>query len=118
MAVDPAGLAAALGIEVGKADVETDPGIVEAARLLAIAAALVTAYLRDPQDRMGCPAAVRDEAIIRTAGHLENRGTFGVQDGRAKIGGGIQFDITPAARSAVRQSGAAALLSPWVRRGA
>ena len=117
MAVDAAGLAAALGIEVGKADDETDPGIVEAARLLAIAAALVTAYLRDSQDTMGCPAAVRDEAIIRTAGHIQSRRTFGVQDGRFKASG-VQVDITPAARSAVRQSGAAALLSPWVRRGA
>ena len=117
MAVAPAGLAAALGVAVADVDAEDDAGIVEAARLLAIAAPLVAAYLRDPDNTMGCPDAVRDEAVIRTAGHVQSRATYGVQEGRVKAGG-VQIDITPAARSAVRQSGAAALLAPWVRRSA
>ena len=89
----------------------------EAGRLRTIAGALVDAYLHDPDDTMGCPETIRDEAVIRTAGHLQNRVGFGRADGRFKVGG-AQFNIAPAARSAVRQSGAAALLAPWVKRTA
>ena len=114
MAVNPAGLAAALGITVADADDDTDTGIVEAARLLAIAGPLVDAYLRGGAD---CPAAVRDEAVIRTAGHVADRRTFGRQEGRVKTGA-VQTDLSPAAAGAGRQSGAGALLAPWVRRSA
>ena len=109
------GLAAAFGIKVAKADDPADPGLVEADRLLTLAGALVEAYARDPGHR--CPETVMDEAIIRTAGHLQNRAGFGRADGRFKAGG-VQFNVAPAARSAVRQSGAAALLAPWVLRTA
>ena len=85
----------------------------ECARILPIAKLLVTAYLRGAD----CPDAIRDEAIIRTAGHLQNRAGFGRVDGRFKVGG-AQFNVSPGARSAVRQSGAAALLAPWVKRTA
>ena len=117
MAVDAAGLAAALGISVADAADDTDAGIVEAGRLLAIAGALVDAYLRDPDDTLECPVAIRDEAVIRTAGHVQNRAGYGKADGRMKVGTSIQIEIRTA-RSAVRQSGAAALLAPWVRRTA
>ena len=115
MAVTTATLAAALGITVADATDATDTGIVEAARLLAIAGPLVDAHLRGGAD---CPAAVRDEAVIRTAGHVQNRRTFGIQEGRIKPGAAVQMDLSPAAAGAVRQSGAAALLAPYVRRSA
>ena len=114
MAVDAAGLAAALGITVADAADDTDTGIVEAARLLAIAGPLVDAYLRGSTS---CPNTIVDEAVIRTAGHVKDRRTFGVQEGRLKAGG-VQIDLSPAAAGAVRQSGAAGLLAPWVRRSA
>ena len=119
MAVTAASLAAALGIKVIDADDDTDPGLVEAGRLLAIAGALVDAYRRDPDDEMECPEAVRDEAIIRTAGHVNiGRAGFGRAEGRVEVGEAVSLNIQPAARSAVRQSGAGALLAPWVRRTA
>ena len=117
MAVDAAGLAAALGIKVTDSTDADDPGLVEGGRLLALAGELVDAYRRDPDNDMDCPDSVRDEAVIRTAGHVQNRAGFGRADGRFKAGG-VQFNVAPAARSAVRQSGAAALLAPWVLRTA
>ena len=108
-----ASLAAALGITVADADSDTDPGIVEGARLLSIADALVTAYLRGGT----APDAIRDESLIRTAGHAQNRRAYGVQQGRMKVGS-TQVDLAPVGVSAVRQSGAAALLAPFVRRTA
>lgn len=117
MAIDAAGLAAALGITVAENPPDDDPGLVEAGRLLSIAGELVDAYRRDPNDELECPAAVRDEAIIRTAGHVQNRAGFGKADGRLKVSTSIQIEIRTA-RSAVRQSGAGALLAPWVRRTA
>ena len=109
----PVECAAALGITVEDATDENDPGIVEAARLLGIGKALVAAYLRGGD----CPDAVRDEAIIRTAGHVQNRQAYGTVEGRMKVGA-VQFVLSPAAAGAVRQSGAAALLAPYVRRTA
>ena len=114
-AIDAAGLAAALGITVAAADAKDDPGIVEAGRLLSIAGALVDAYLHSADDT-ACPVDVRNESLIRVAGHVMNRAGFGRADGRVKLAG-LQVDVQ-AARSAVRQSGAAALLAPFVRRTA
>ena len=74
MAVTRSELAALLGIAVADATDDTDAGIVEAGRLLTLAGALVDAYLRDPDDTLECPAVVRDEAVIRTAGYVQNRG--------------------------------------------
>ena len=90
----------------------------EAGRLLAIAGALVDAYLRDPDDTLECPETIRDEALIRTAGHVRGRHNYGQIEGRLKAGGAHIGVLQPAARSAVRQSGAGALLAPWVRRTA
>ena len=115
MAVTAGSLASALGITVTDADADDDPGLVTAARLLSIATELVAAYLRGATD---CPEAIRDEAVIRTAGHVQARAGYGLLEGRMKVGGSLQYDLQPAARAAVRQSGAAALLAPWVRRTA
>ena len=109
----PVECAAALGITVEDATDENDPGIVEAARLLAIGKALVAAYLRGGD----CPDVIKSEAIVRTAGHVQNRQSFGTVEGRQKIGS-VQFVLSPAAAGSVRQSGAAALLAPYVRRTA
>ena len=114
MAVTAASLAAALGIAVADATDDADTGIVEAARLLAIAGPLVDAHLRGSTS---CPNTIVDEAVIRTAGHVKDRRTFGAQEGRLKTGG-VQMDLSPAAAGSVRQSGAGALLAPWVRRSA
>ena len=103
MAVDAPALAVALGLPEA-----------EGTRLFPIAASLVDAYLRGATD---CPDAIRDEAIIRTAGHVQSRRGYGVIEGRLKTSS-LQIDLQPAARSAVRQSGAAALLAPWVNRTA
>ena len=116
MAVDAAGLAAALGIAVAENPPADDPGLVEAGRLLTLAGVLVDAYLRDPDDTLECPETVRDEAIIRTAGHVRGRHNYGRIEGRIEAGGARMGTLQPAARSAVRQSGAAALLAPWVLR--
>ena len=103
MAVDAAALATALAVPVA-----------EGTRLLPIATALVDAYLRGGE----APAAIRDEAIIRTAGHVRTRSPAHMADGGRVKTAGLQIDLTAGARSAVRVSGAAALLSPWVTRTA
>ena len=118
MAVTADSLAVALGIEVQRTNdqppvpVADDPGIVNATRLLGLAGPLVDAYLRGGT----APEAIRDEAIIRTAGHLLVRRT-GHENGVIRAGM-AQVRLAPAGVSAVRQSGAAAVLAPWVRRSA
>ena len=89
-------------------------GSAEGLRILPMAESLVDAYLRGGD----CPAAIYDEAIIRTAGHVRIRTPAHMADGGRLKTSGTQTDITPAARAAVRASGAAALLSPWVNRTA
>ena len=101
MAVDAATLAAQLSLP------ET-----EGTRLLPIARDLVTAYLRGSTT---CPEHVKDEAIIRTAGHLSVRRSGHENAIKA---GSVDFRLASSGVSAVRQSGAAALLSPWVKRSA
>ena len=107
--LDPPALAAALCMPAKP--------MIDARRLLSVAAALVDAYLHDDPDDTDCPVDVRNEAIIRTAGHLQNRAGFGRVDGVVVVGG-LKTPLAPMARSAVRQSGAAALLAPFVRRTA
>ena len=118
MAVTAASLAATLGITVTNSQDPTDPGLVEAGRLLSIASSLVAKWRHDPDDTLQCPEAITDEAVVRTAGHLKSREGFGRADGKLQIGRDLSVKLRPAAASAVRQSGAAALLSPWVKRGA
>lgn len=112
MAVTAASLAASLGIQVADPDDANDPGIVEGARLLALADALVVAYLRGGTP----PDAVKDEAVIRTAGNLKNRAGFGKADGN--IDAGIKLNVNTTAASPIRQSGAGAILTHFVKRGA
>ena len=115
MAVDAAALAAALGLTVADAADDADPGIVEATRLLDLAGGLVDAYLRGGT----APETIRDESIIRTAGHARHgRDGYGRVAGRLEVGGAVTMNVQPPAVSPVRQSGAAALLSPYVRRTA
>ena len=115
MAVTAASLAAALGITVADPADSDDPGIVEAERLRTIADPLVTAYLRGGT----APEPVRDEAVIRTAGHVQQRAisNYGTVEGTVTAGP-TKTPLAPAGVSPVRQSGAAALLAPYVRRTA
>ena len=77
-----------------------------AARLGPTAAALVERYAS------GGPTAIKDEAVIRAAGWLN-----GNKPGLRKIGAGVIDIEYSGEQSALRHSGAMALLSPWkVRR--
>ena len=84
-------------------------------RLRSLAVCLIDTYAP------GAPDQVKCEAVIRTAGYLR------ACDGTAAIlqqfqvtggaGGGVDLRFRSAAQSALRASGAAAILSPWrVRR--
>lgn len=109
MAVTAASLAAALALKTD----DGEPDTAEATRLLAIASALVSKYLRGN----AAPVEIADEAIIRTAGHLERRRGYGVTEGPMTVGG-LKVVTAPVASNPVRQSGAGALLAPYVRRTA
>ena len=106
MTLDAAGLRAALGL----AD-DTD-GNATAARLLAVASELVTRYAP------GAPDAISNEAVTRCAGYLSADSPELRTLRKLSIADGL--DIEPrAVGSALRLSGAAALLSSWrVRRAA
>ena len=79
-----------------------------AARLLAVAAALVERYAPD------APDAVANEAVIRTAGWLAEQPSAAI---RAETEADISTSYAPSMQSALRHSGGMALLSPWrVRR--
>ena len=79
-----------------------------AARLYPVAVALVERYAPD------APEAVQNEAVIRTAGWLDEQPRGGV---RSETIGDEAYEYAPAMVSALRHSGAMALLSPWkVRR--
>ena len=81
-----------------------------AARLGPVAAALVEEYAPGP----GAPQAIRDEAVIRTAGWLHGARPRGVT---AVKTGGIDFEFASTAASSLRASGSMALLSRWkIRR--
>ena len=114
MAVSAARLAAELGITVTDATDADDPGLVKAERLRALAADLVDAYLRGGSP----PESIQDEAVIRTAGHMNHRTGFGIIEGRHDLTASWRVYLQPAAVNPLRKSGAAALLSPWVRRSA
>ncbi len=83
-----------------------------AQRLLPVAEALVERYGAD------APAAVRQEAAIRTAGYLAERPAWGPGGDSETIGPMVKSrDYAADALSALRHSGAMSLLSPWkVRR--
>ena len=80
-----------------------------ATRLLAVATELVTRYAPD------APDAVANEAVIRTAGWLAEMPSAAIT---SESEGDIRTSYAPTMQSALRHSGAMALLSPWkVRRG-
>ena len=105
MAVTAADVAAELGI------VAPDATGARYLRHYAIAVAHVDAYLRGSET---CPDAIRDEAIVRTTGHVRTK--TDERFGEVRTGGGIRI-TTGASGSPVRQSGAAALLAPYVDWG-
>ena len=77
-------------------------------RLGSVAAALVERLAPD------APDAIKNEATIRTAGYLREQPAAAV---RSESVGDIRTSFAPAHTSALRHSGAMALLSPWkVRR--
>ena len=79
-----------------------------AARLLAVASALVERYAPE------APEAISNEAAIRSAGWLADQPSAAI---RSETEGDISTDYAPSQMSALRHSGAMALLSPWkVRR--
>ena len=100
MAVDLT--AAALAIALG-----TDEPV--ATRLLAVATEAVERYAPD------APSATQNEAVIRCAGWLAEQPTAAV---RSESVGDVSTAFAPSHASALRHSGAMALLSLWkVRRG-
>ena len=79
-----------------------------AARLLAVASALVTRFAPD------APDAIANEGAIRTAGWLAEQPAAAI---RAETEADISTSYAPSMQSALRHSGAMALLSPWkIRR--
>ena len=91
-----------------------DPGLSNetVARLGAVAAARVEKYAED------APEAVKNEAVIRLAGYMNESGKrqdFGaLRADSIDPGGAIKIDKTfNPASGAFRRSGAMSLLSPW-----
>lgn len=106
MAVTAEGLRTALGL----ADDAT--GAATAERLLPLAQARVDAYLNG-SDR--APEAVRDEAVIRVAGRIMDRGVYAGGTFRA---GDTHIPMHGSAKRIMCASGAADLLNPYVKRTA
>ncbi len=80
-----------------------------AIRLLAVATALVERYAPDAE------ASISNEAAIRTAGWLAEQPSAAI---RSETEGDVTTSYAPTMMSALRHSGAMALLSPFkVRRG-
>ena len=98
-------LAAAIA-ELGAALGEDDDTVT--ARLGATAAALVQRYAPD------APEPIKCEGVVRCAAWLRESPSYGA---RMESEGEISTSFTPSATSALRASGAMALLSPWkIRR--
>ena len=79
-----------------------------ATRLLAVATALVTRYAPD------APDAINNEAAIRCAGWLAEQPSAAIT---SEAEGDIRTSYAPTMQSALRHSGAMALLTHWrIRR--
>ncbi len=97
MAVSPADLALEIGVAQARAEA-----------LLMVTTALVDRFAPD------APQPIKDEALIRTAGYLAEQPRAAI---RSESIGDVATAFTPSNTSALRHSGAMALLSPWkVRR--
>ena len=80
-----------------------------AARLLAVATELVNRYAPD------APDAIAKEGVIRAGGWLSEQPAASIT---GESEGDVRTSYAPSMQSALRHSGAMALLSPWkVRRG-
>ena len=98
MAISPADLAVEIGTTLERAE-----------RLLMVVSALVERYAPD------APEKVKDEAAIRSAGYLVEQPSASV---RSESTGDLRTSFAASSVSALRHSGALALLSPWkIRRG-
>ncbi len=98
MAVSPADLALEIGVAQARAEA-----------LLMVTTALVDRFAPD------APEPIKDEALIRCAGYLAEQPRAAL---RSDSVGDITTSFTPSSTSALRHSGAMALLSPWkIRRG-
>ena len=79
-----------------------------ATRLLAVVSALVQRFAD------GAPAEISNEAVIRTTGWLAEQPSAAIT---SETEGDIRTSYVPTMQSALRHSGAMALLSPWkIRR--
>ncbi len=99
-----------MAVSITAADLATalDVNSAVATRLLEVATALVNRYAPD------APDAVSNEAVIRCAGWLNEQPHAAV---RSETIGDLSTSFAPNMQSALRHSGAMALLSPWkVRR--
>ena len=99
--------AAQLAVELGSSDPPNTAQLKTATRLLSVSKALVLNYAPN------APTAVRDESCIRVAGYLD--AASGGAALRSLKAGDVNFEFRSPG-SALRLSGAAALLSPWRRR--
>ena len=108
MAIDVPSLKEAVSLPLGQ-DPEAVPGRVWA-RARATAEALVERHAPD------APEAIRDEAVVRAAGWLI--GADPAITRRGVEAGNLKVDLQRAGLSALRHSGAMALLSPWKARRA
>ena len=80
-----------------------------AIRLLAVSRELVERYCPEAPDQ------VANEAVIRCSGWLADQPSAPI---RSQSVGPMSLDFEPSRQSALRHSGAMALLSPWkIRRG-
>ena len=101
---------------VDAADLAVEHGIADATRLRAVCLSLIEQYAP------GAPDDVKSEALIRTAGylHTSDGSMAAFQQVQITGSGGAAVDLKfrSACGSALRCSGAAALLSPWRKRRA
>ncbi len=98
MAVSPADLALEIGITQARAE-----------QLLMVATALVDRFAPD------APEPIKDEAVIRSAGYLVEQPRAAI---RSDSVGDLSTSYAATHVSALRHSGAMALLSPWKERWA
>ena len=98
----------AVTLTVSEVEAETGANSATATRLLAVATALIEQY------GANAPEAVENEAALRVAGYLHGQPKASI---RAESVGSVSAEYAPSRQSALRHSGAMALLSPFkVRR--
>lgn len=104
--ITAAALAEALGLDATEAD-----ELAEATRLLSVASAIIIKYAPD------APDAVQNEAVLRFSGYIHGTSeTYGAH--LKQDFGAIAIEYPTNHGLAFRNSGAAALLSPWKVRHA